>query len=182
MPNTLYSLLNALIKLTDEAAPPQATGTDFSYQLITKRQVETHNSWTHNLPDFLTRLEQQNFIYMNPEDAARENFAEHAPIDVDSGNATIRLPLKINKDLSRGVVAIPHGWGHQNSGQRYASESQGVNVNLLARSGVANIDPLSGMSQLTGLRVTLNATPSTTDTPLQTASSSETPKSDWSGH
>ena len=175
-------LVNALIELTDEALPPHSNDNDFSYQLITKRQVETHNSWTHNLPDFLTRLEQQNFIYMHPKDAARENLVENTSIEVDSGNARIRLPLKLNEDLSRGVVAIPHGWGHQNSGQRYASESQGVNVNLLARSGVAHIDPLSGMSQLTGLRVTLNAAPSSTDTPLQTSSASETPKTDWSGH
>ena len=54
-------LVNALIELTDEALPPHSNDNDFSYQLITKRQVETHNSWTHNLPDFLTCL-----LYTSP--------------------------------------------------------------------------------------------------------------------
>ncbi len=165
-------LLEALERfVTNDADHSQVE--DFSYQLITKRQVETHNSWTHNIPDFLTRLENQNFLYMHPQDAERENFAEDQLIDVESASATIRLALRFTKDLSCGVVAIPHGWGHQNSGQSRASAAKGVNVNLLARSGPTHIDPISGMSQLTGLRVSLNAAQE--DTEQQDVSH------DWSG-
>jgi len=146
---------------------------DFSYQFISKRQVETHNSWTHNIPDFLTRLENQNFLYMHPQDAERENFTEDQLIDVETDSATIRLALRCTEDLSRGVVAIPHGWGHQNSGQSRASAAKGVNVNLLARSGPTNIDPISGMSQLTGLRVSLNV--------AQQDATLEDALNDWSG-
>ena len=68
-------------------------------------------------------------------------------------NASLSLPIEFCEDLARGVVALPHGWGHQNSGNRVAKTSAGVNVNLLARSGAEHIDPISGMSQLTDLKV-----------------------------
>ncbi|MFK7913014.1 MAG: hypothetical protein AB8B93_03800, partial [Pseudomonadales bacterium] len=48
---------------------------------------------------------------------------------------------------------------HQNSGQRAAAAAQGVNVNLLASSGVDHVDTISGMSQLTALSVTVTALP-----------------------
>jgi hypothetical protein len=50
-------------------------------------------------------------------------------------------------------VALPHGWGHQQSGLNVAGKTRGVNVNILATSGSSNIDPISGMSLLTGIVV-----------------------------
>lgn len=134
---------------------PESASTEYPYQLISKRQVETHNSWTHNLEDFLERLEQQNFLYMHPADAELEGFTENSRVAVRSASGEIHLPVRLTDDLSRGVVAVPHGWGHQDSGQTTASTSAGVNVNLLAASGVDAIDPLSGMSHLTGIAVAL---------------------------
>jgi len=168
-PNDLLGALKRVVSNEPATADPE----DFSYQLISKRQVETHNSWTHNITDFLTRLENTNFLYMHPQDAQQENFTQDQLIDVETPSATIRLPLRLTEDLARGVVAVPHGWGHQNSGQSHARKATGANVNLLARSGPEHIDPISGMSQLTGLRVTLSAVGRET---LR----SETP-SDWSG-
>jgi hypothetical protein len=43
------------------------------------------------------------------------------------------------------------------TGLSVASRTTGVNVNLLAASGVDAVDPLSGMSHLTGIPV--NVTP-----------------------
>ena len=54
----------------------------------------------------------------------------------------------------RYVVALPHGWGHQDSGLAYASTQRaGVNVNELAGDGAANTERLSGMAQLTAIPV-----------------------------
>ena len=38
---------------------------------------------------------------------------------------------------------------------KVASRTTGVNVNILAADGIENIEPVSGMSQLTGLDVTI---------------------------
>jgi formate dehydrogenase len=54
----------------------------------------------------------------------------------------------------RGTVALPHGWGHQHAaGLSVARKLGGVNVNLLAADGPENVEALSGMAQLTGIRV-----------------------------
>jgi hypothetical protein len=49
---------------------------------------------------------------------------------------------------------LPFGWGHEEAdGLEVASRHPGVNVNHLAGDGRANIDPLSGMSFLSGIPV-----------------------------
>jgi hypothetical protein len=64
--------------------------------------------------------------------------------------------VKFLPELKRGTVAIPHGWGHQGAkGLGIANKTKGVNVNLLAGSGMDQIDPLSGMSKLTALEVSI---------------------------
>jgi hypothetical protein len=51
-------------------------------------------------------------------------------------------------------VALPHGWGHQAAkGLSVASNTSGVNANILASDGPGSIEPLSGMAQLTGFVV-----------------------------
>ena len=143
-----------LVATVQQLKPPDEA-TAFTYRLITRRQIQTHNSWTHNNADFLDRLGGRNHVYMHPDDAKRENLREGVLVDVSTDSGSIRLPVSVCDDLLPGVVAIPHGWGHQASGQRIAAQSPGVNVNILARSGVDAIDPLSGMSRLTALPVRL---------------------------
>lgn len=156
-PSELIMQLGELVNCAqDDATIPQKASPG-SYHLITKRQVETHNSWTHNLTDFLDRLGQRNFVFMHPDDAQREGFSEGDLVDVIAPAGRIRLPASFSADLLPGVIAVPHGWGHQGSGQKTARESAGVNVNLLAQSGVANVDPVTGMSHLTGIAVRLEA-------------------------
>jgi formate dehydrogenase len=121
-------------------------------KLITKRQVTTHNSWTHNLEDF-TRA-GTNHLYVHPDDAARLGLVEGELADVRTATAVVRLPVRCDADLTRGTVALPHGWGHQHApGQRIASRTRGVNVNLLAADGPAAVEAVSGMAHLTGFRV-----------------------------
>ncbi len=122
-------------------------------RLITKRHVKTHNSWTHNFEEFVEGSRQTNYLYMHPADAERIGLAEKDLADVSSETATVRLPIRLLADLMPGTVALPHGWGHQRSGQHVASKTRGVNVNILAADGPDQIEPLSGMARLTGIPV-----------------------------
>ncbi len=133
--------------------PTNSPDGEFPFRLITKREVTTHNSWTHNYEGFMRGDKCRNYVFMNPEDAAALGLEPDQLADVRSAAGTIRLPVRTSPDLLAGVVAVPHGWGHQASGQRVAADSRGVNVNILARSGAAHVDPFSGMSHLTGLPV-----------------------------
>ena len=56
----------------------------------------------------------------------------------------------------RGVVSIPHGWGHDAAGNRMAvaAEHAGVNSNLLAP---VDVDAVSGNAVLNGIPVEVTA-------------------------
>jgi formate dehydrogenase len=122
-------------------------------KLITRRAIATHNSWTHNIEEFVSGDRATNYLYMHPEDAARAGLEEGRLADVSSDTATVRVPVKLLSDLMPGTVALPHGWGHQNSKMSVASKTTGVNVNLLAADGPDRIERVSGMAHLTGFLV-----------------------------
>ena len=121
-------------------------------KLITKRAVQTHNSWTHNVEAFTH--EKTNHLYMHPADAQRCGLTDGAFADVTSATATVRVPVKLLADLMPGTVALPHGWGHQHAtGLSIANKTRGVNVNILAADGPDQLERVSGMANLTGFVV-----------------------------
>lgn len=122
-------------------------------RLITKRFVTTHNSWTHNLQDFVKGERNTNYLYMHPRDAERLGLRHKDLADVRSATGAVRLPVRLLDDLMPGTVALPHGWGHQGSGQHIAAQTKGVNVNILAADGPGGLEPVSGMARLTGIPV-----------------------------
>lgn len=127
-----------------------------TYKLIIKRSVRTHNSWTHNTQSMIKGTENTNFAYLNPMDAKKLKLEDGVLVDVSTEYGTIRIPLKHSDSIMPGSVAIPHGWGHQHAkGLDVANKTKGVNVNILAGSGPATIDPLSGMSRLTAIEVSI---------------------------
>jgi formate dehydrogenase len=123
-------------------------------KLITRRAVTTHNSWTHNLDEFLTGGRDTNHVYVHPDDAARLGLRDGDYADVATDTATVRLPVALLDDLQPGTVAVPHGWGHQHAaGLTVARATRGVNVNLLAADGADRLERVSGMAHLTGIPV-----------------------------
>ena len=133
------------------AAEQAASG---KLKLITRRAVTTHNSWTHNLEEFVAADRVTNYLYMHPEDAGAAGLAEGALADVSTDTATVRVPVRLLPELTRGTVALPHGWGHQAAtGLRVASRTRGVNANLLAADGPTRLERVSGMAHLTGIVV-----------------------------
>jgi formate dehydrogenase len=98
-----------------------------------------------------------NYAYIHPTDAAVLKLEDGALADVSSQYGKIRIPVRYSEELMPGSVAIPHGWGHQHAkGLHVAGKTSGVNVNILAGSGKDEIDPLSGMSKLTAIEISLN--------------------------
>lgn len=122
-------------------------------KLITKRAITTHNSWTHNIEEFVSGDRTTNHLYVHPEDAERVGVADGDLADVSTDTATVRVPVKIHAELMPGTVALPHGWGHQGSGLGVAKKTTGVNVNLLAADGPDRLEKVSGMAHLTGFVV-----------------------------
>jgi anaerobic selenocysteine-containing dehydrogenase len=125
-------------------------------KLITKRAVTTHNSWTHNIADFVAGDRDTNYLYMHPDDAHAAGLHDDDLADVSTDTARVRVPVHILADLMPGTVALPHGWGHQHApGLSIASKTRGVNVNLLAADGPERLERVSGMAHLTGFVVSV---------------------------
>ena len=63
--------------------------------------------------------------------------------------------MEITDAVMRGVVSIPHGWGHDLDGveMSVASEHAGSNTNLWPTRRA--VDPLSGNAVLNGIPVEL---------------------------
>ena len=125
------------------------------FKLISKRDVTTHNSWTHNIEEFTKGDRYTNYIYMHEDDGAELGLTFKDLVKVSTSTGSIILPVKFNNLLQRKTVAVPHGWGHQSTAMTTAKKTTGVNVNILAPDGIDNVGKISGMSQLTGFVVDL---------------------------
>ena len=145
------ALMEQAKKLDTDFAREQETKDKM--KLISRRAITTHNSWTHNIEDFVSGSRSTNHLYMHPDDAERAGLQEGELADVSTKTATVRVPVKFLRDLMPGTVALPHGWGHQDSGMGVARKTTGVNVNLLAADGPDEIERISGMAHLTGFLV-----------------------------
>ncbi|MEZ4287635.1 MAG: molybdopterin dinucleotide binding domain-containing protein [Polyangiales bacterium] len=106
------------------------------------------------MEDFVKGERSSNYLYMHPNDALGVGLGDGDLADVSTNVATVRLPIRFLADLMPGTVALPHGWGHQHAkGLSVASQTTGVNVNLLAADGPDRIEKVSGMAHLTGFNV-----------------------------
>ena len=115
--------------------------------------MKTHNSWTHNIEEFVTGDDATNYLYVHPDDAARGLETASSPTSRPRPRPCASRSALL-ADLMPGTVALPHGWGHQHAkGLSVARKTSGVNVNLLAADGPDRLERVSGMAHLTGIPV-----------------------------
>jgi anaerobic selenocysteine-containing dehydrogenase len=121
-------------------------------KLVGKREMRRLNTSSANCDDLVK--ETTNYIYISLEDARRLDVANGDSVEVRSKFGRIVIPARISEDMMPRTVAIPQCWGHAKAdGLRHAQKHPGVNSNLLAGDGPANIERLSGMSHLSGILV-----------------------------
>jgi anaerobic selenocysteine-containing dehydrogenase len=123
--------------------------------LIGRRQLRSNNSWMHNLPA-LVKGKDRCTVQIHPDDAERLGLLDGASARVCSSTGELVAPIEITDEIMRGVVSIPHGWGHDVAGNRMAvaAEHAGVNSNLLAP---VEVDVPSGNAVLNGIPVEVTA-------------------------
>jgi anaerobic selenocysteine-containing dehydrogenase len=124
--------------------------------LIGRRHLRSNNSWMHNI-DVLVKGADRCTLLMHPADAAARQLSPGERVCVTTDRAEVQVVVEFTEDISRGVVSLPHGWGHDQSGTHMAVAARrpGVNSNLLSPLGV--LDPLSGTSVLNGIPVNVTA-------------------------
>jgi anaerobic selenocysteine-containing dehydrogenase len=127
--------------------------------LIGRRQLRSNNSWMHNSE----RLVKENplkplcTVLMHPTDAANRDLLNGQKVVVRSRVGSIVLPVEITDEIMRGVVSIPHGWGHDRSGnqQTVAQQHAGASINDLTDQQA--VDALCGTAAFNGTAVTIAA-------------------------
>jgi formate dehydrogenase len=129
---------------------------EFPLRLIGMRELRSHNSWMHNAP-LLMRGGRTHALRMNPEDAGEAGIADGELVRISSEAGAVEAPVKVTDEMTRGTVALPHGWGHKGGGWTLANEAGGANVNLLAPSGADALERLAGMAHLNGIPVRVEA-------------------------
>lgn len=134
-----------------EALAPSFAVEDGTLVLIGKRERRSHNSWMHNTPGI--RQPSTNAVLVHPDDAAARGLGDGDAVDVVGGAGSVRLPVRITDDVVRGVVAVPHGWGHDGGGLGRADALGGGNINRAIPGGTAWLEPVSGQSIMLGHRV-----------------------------
>ncbi|MDD0817156.1 molybdopterin-dependent oxidoreductase [Curvibacter sp. HBC28] len=133
--------------------------------LIGRREVRSNNSWMHNLPT-LAKGPMRCTLLVHPEDASTLQLQHGAwawlalktpPTDAQATAPGLRVQVELSPRMMRGVVSLPHGWGHDLAGarQQVAAQRPGVNLNALMSDQAR--DPLSGNAVLSGVSVHLQA-------------------------
>ncbi|BCI79333.1 dehydrogenase [Mycolicibacterium sp. TY66] len=124
------------------------------FLLIGRRHLRSNNSWMHNLPA-LSGGSNRCTLQIHPDDAADLGLTDVAIIKGPGGE--LQAPIEVTDVMRRGVVSLPHGWGHNRggTGQQLASSHPGVNVNQL--NDGTHLDRLSGTAVLNGIPVEITA-------------------------
>jgi anaerobic selenocysteine-containing dehydrogenase len=120
--------------------------------LISRRHLRSNNSWMHNVK-VLVKGKDRCTLLIHPDDAAHAGIADGALARVSSEAGTLDVAVEVSDEMMRGVVSLPHGWGHDKEGTRLsvAREHAGVNNNLLAPGRL--VDPLSNNAVVNGIPV-----------------------------
>lgn len=136
------------------AAGAEMNGEGGGLVLVGRRQLRSNNSWMHNLP-VLVKGKPRCTLHVHPDDAARFELGDGELASVRSRTGAVVVAVEITDAIMRGVVSLPHGWGHDVAGtvQRVASEHGGTNSNVLADDQL--IDAPSGNAVLNGIPVEL---------------------------
>ena len=129
---------------------------EYPFALIGRRHLRDDNSWLHN-SERLMKGKNRCTILVNAADAENLQIVNGQKIKVSSRVGAVEIPCEISDKIMRGVVSIPHGYGHGRSGVKLdtAKKYAGVSLNDLTDERV--IDELTGNAAFSNARVRLES-------------------------
>ncbi|MEI6224145.1 MAG: molybdopterin-dependent oxidoreductase [Deltaproteobacteria bacterium] len=148
---------DGLVRLEADLEPAPGARPD-ELLLIGRRQLRGNNSWMHNA-ERLVKGPLGCTLQVHPDDAAARGLAQGALARVRSRVGEIQVTVAVTEEVGRGVVCLPHGWGHGRPGValRVAAAHAGASFNDLADE--QRVDALCGNADLSGVPVTVEAAP-----------------------
>ncbi len=130
-----------------------ATARD-SLVMIGRRHLRSNNSWMHNAPRLVSGNNRCTLL-VHPDDARERGIRDGDRVRVGSEVGAIEVRAEVSDEVARGVVSLPHGWGHDREGVELgvAKQTDGASANDVIGEGA--IDELSGTACLTGAPVSV---------------------------
>ncbi|HQY62692.1 MAG TPA: molybdopterin-dependent oxidoreductase, partial [Polyangiaceae bacterium] len=127
--------------------------------LIGRRSLRSNNSWLHNV-ERLTKGRKgadDCSLLMHPDDASARGLASGDLATLRSRTGEVCVPVFVSDEIRRGVVSLPHGWGHGGDGLRVAGARPGASVNDV--TDATFLDGLSANAAFSGVPVTVARAP-----------------------
>jgi anaerobic selenocysteine-containing dehydrogenase len=123
--------------------------------LIGRRHKRDCNSWMHNT-ERLTKGKARHQLLMHPADLDDRGIADGSVVQVTSRVGKVDVEVQATDDVMRGVVSLPHGFGHGAAGTRLSNSNDvaGVSINDLTDPEALDV---TGNAALNGLPVTVTA-------------------------
>ncbi|MEO7965566.1 MAG: molybdopterin dinucleotide binding domain-containing protein, partial [Gemmatimonadaceae bacterium] len=131
-----------------------STPNDETLALIGRRDLRSNNSWMHN-SERLVKGKNRCTLIMHPADAEARGIASGSHVRVRSRTGEVNVAADVSDDIMRGVVSLPHGWGHGKPGVRMAVASRHAGVSINDLTDELRLDELSGNAAFSGVAVTV---------------------------
>jgi anaerobic selenocysteine-containing dehydrogenase len=127
---------------------------NYPFDLIGRRLVKSHNTWTHN-SERLYKRKNSCTLEVHPEDAKVLGITNGQFVIVSSISGEVEIETIITDNILQGVVTMPQGWGHNQKGTNMsvAAKSPGVSINDLTDAN--RVDTLTGNAALNGTPVAI---------------------------
>ena len=122
--------------------------------LIGRRHQRDNNSWMHN-SERLTRGKPRHHLLMHPDDLTAHGLTDGGSVRVSSRVGAVTTEVRGTEDMMRGVVSLPHGYGHGADGMRLGNASRVVGVSINDLTDPERLD-VSGNAALNGVPVTVS--------------------------
>ncbi len=123
----------------------------FTFELIGRRVLRTHNTWTHN-SHRLVKGKNDCTLLLHPKDAEQIGLKNTQFAIVSSATGQVEIEVEISDEIMQGVVCMPQGWGKRDkTSMRTAAKRGGVSINDLTDS--SRVDALTGNAAFNGVRV-----------------------------
>ena len=128
-------------QITPEEQEKAMTHPGFPFVLFSGRHCEVNANGTMRNPQWIYGKPFPQLLSIHPDDAKRLGLKEGqlARLSTEKGNLTV--PITITKEIRKGCVQIPHGFG-----LKYNGVMSGINLNLLTKN--TNRDPFAGTPYL----------------------------------
>ncbi len=120
--------------------------------LIGRRHLRSNNSWMHNSKR-LVKGAPRCTLLIHPDDALQLGIDDGDLVAISSRVGAVRAPAEISDEMMRGVVSLPHGWGHDRPGTRLSVAEKHPGVSLNDLTDEQFLDGLSGTCGFSGVRV-----------------------------